>query len=32
MKLVAKCLALESLSYQVHIKVCNPDPLMSVSK
>ena len=27
MKFVAKCLAFLSLSYQVHIKVCNPIPL-----
>ena len=24
MKIVAKCLAFVSLSYQVHLKVCNP--------
>ena len=28
MKLVAKCLAFLSLSYQVYIKVCNPIPLI----
>ena len=27
MKLVAKCSASISLSYQVHIEVCNPIPL-----
>ena len=27
MKIVAKCLDLRSLSYQVHVKVCNPIPL-----
>ena len=27
MKLVAKCSASVSLSYQVHVKVCNPIPL-----
>ena len=27
MKLVAKCSAFVSVSYQVHIKVCNPIPL-----
>ena len=28
MKLVAKCLAFVSLSNQVHVKVCNPIPLI----
>ena len=28
MKIVAKCSAFERLAYQVHIKVCNPIPLM----
>ena len=27
MKIVAKCSAFISLSYQVHVKVCNPIPL-----
>ena len=27
MKIVAKCLAFVSLSYQVHVKVCNHIPL-----
>ena len=27
MKLVAKCSAFVCLSYQVHVKVCNPIPL-----
>ena len=27
MKLVAKCSASVSLSYQVHVNVCNPIPL-----
>ena len=27
MKIVAKCLAFVSLSYQVHVKVCNPIPI-----
>ena len=27
MKIVAKCSAFASLSYQVHVKVCNPIPL-----
>ena len=27
MKIVAKCSAFVSLSYQVHVKVCNPVPL-----
>ena len=27
MKLVAKCSAFVSISYQVHVKVCNPIPL-----
>ena len=27
MKIVAKCTAIVNLSYQVHVKVCNPIPL-----
>ena len=27
MKIVAKCSALVSLSYQVHVKLCDPIPL-----
>ena len=27
MKLVVKCSAFESITYQVHVKVCNPIPL-----
>ena len=28
MKIVAKCLTFVILSYQVHVKVCNPIPLI----
>ena len=31
MKIVAKCLAFVRLSYQVHVKVCNPIPLIELS-
>ena len=31
MKIVAKCLAFVSLAYQVHVKVCNPIPLICLS-
>ena len=30
MKFVAKCSAYVSLSYQVHVKVCNPIPLTTL--
>ena len=30
MKLIAKCSAFVSLSYQVHVKVCNPISLITV--
>ena len=30
MKIVAKCSAFVSLSYQVHVKVCNPIPLSKI--
>ena len=29
MKSVAKCIAFLSLSYQVHVQICNPIPLNS---
>ena len=30
MKIVAKCLTFIILSYQVHVKVCNPIPLINL--
>ena len=31
MKIVAKCSAFVSLSYHVHVKICNPIPLIIIS-
>ena len=32
MKIVAKCLAFEIVSYKAHVKVCNPIPSSAVAE